>query len=322
MRHRRAFQFVLLLTVLTLAVLIAVLSMVRPVNAQATDTPTPTSTATATPEAYLTINQSLISCWTMDEQSGTRADSAGSNSLTDNNTVGYTAGKFGNAASFVSDNSEYLSKSSNESLKVNDVDASWAAWFYPGINGIALFFRSNSYYALWRVNNYFRFGYSAEVSISMTASIWYYVISWYDAENNQINAQIDGGTPVSNSYTITSPGEYEFDVGKNFSNYSTGYVDELAFWKKELSEFERAWLYESGTGKSCDQIIHPPTPTPTPTLTPTPGGERVVMLSSGDWVTVDRRIDYGQIAVVGTLALVAIIILVTAIIHFGEKWFN
>ena len=51
----------------------------------------------------------LVSWWNLDETSGTRADSVGSNHLTDVNTVGYAAGKIGNAASFVAANNETLS---------------------------------------------------------------------------------------------------------------------------------------------------------------------------------------------------------------------
>ena len=45
----------------------------------------------------------LVSYWALDETSGTRYDSHGSNDLTDNNTVGYTTGVQGNAADFIVD---------------------------------------------------------------------------------------------------------------------------------------------------------------------------------------------------------------------------
>jgi len=50
----------------------------------------------------------LVAWWSLDEASGNRADSHGGNTLTDNNTVGYAAGKVGNAADFESGDSEYL----------------------------------------------------------------------------------------------------------------------------------------------------------------------------------------------------------------------
>jgi hypothetical protein len=50
----------------------------------------------------------LVSWWNLDETSGTRYDSVGSNDLSDYNSVGYTTGKIGNAASCVAASSERL----------------------------------------------------------------------------------------------------------------------------------------------------------------------------------------------------------------------
>jgi hypothetical protein len=58
----------------------------------------------------------LVSWWNLDETSGTRADSHGSNDLTDVNTVGYTDGKIGNAASCITANVEYLQVTDNSSF--------------------------------------------------------------------------------------------------------------------------------------------------------------------------------------------------------------
>lgn len=60
-------------------------------------------------DAMTFASSSVLAYWTMDETSGTRADSAGSNDLTDNNTVVYRTGVLGNAADFTTANSEYLS---------------------------------------------------------------------------------------------------------------------------------------------------------------------------------------------------------------------
>ena len=52
----------------------------------------------------------IIAWWTLDETSGSRSDSHGTATLSDNNTVGYATGKQSNAASFVEANTEYLSR--------------------------------------------------------------------------------------------------------------------------------------------------------------------------------------------------------------------
>lgn len=64
----------------------------------------------------LPLTDHLVSYWKMEEASGNRADSVGSNTLVDNNTCGQRAGKLSNAVDFIRANSEYLSIATNASL--------------------------------------------------------------------------------------------------------------------------------------------------------------------------------------------------------------
>src|SRR3990167_7395409 len=73
----------------------------------------------------------LISWWSLDEASGQRNDSHGSNHLTDNNTVLSAAGKVGNAADFEKSNSEFLSIADNPNLSTGDIDFTIAIWVKP-----------------------------------------------------------------------------------------------------------------------------------------------------------------------------------------------
>ncbi len=57
----------------------------------------------------VTILDNIVSHFELEEASGTRADSHGSNDLTDNNTVTQATGKQGNAADFEASNNEFLS---------------------------------------------------------------------------------------------------------------------------------------------------------------------------------------------------------------------
>jgi len=70
----------------------------------------------------------LSAWWSLDETSGTRNDSHGSNHLTDNNTVGYTSGVKSNAATFIAANNESLSISDNAALSMGDISFSVCAW--------------------------------------------------------------------------------------------------------------------------------------------------------------------------------------------------
>ena len=78
---------------------------------------------------YLT--DGLVSCWDLDEASGTRYDAYGTNDLTDYNTVGQAAGVNGYAGSFISANSEYLAHSDNADLSTGNIDFTVMAWVYP-----------------------------------------------------------------------------------------------------------------------------------------------------------------------------------------------
>ena len=71
----------------------------------------------------------LIAWLPLNETSGTRFDAhTGGYDFTDNNTVGFAAGKVGNAASFVRGNAEYLS-STNSVFDLATVDYSILGWF-------------------------------------------------------------------------------------------------------------------------------------------------------------------------------------------------
>ena len=75
----------------------------------------------------MAVIDNLVSWWSLDETSGDRVDSHGSNDLTDTNTVLYAAGKQSNAADFETSNSESLLKSDTADLSFTS-DFSWAGW--------------------------------------------------------------------------------------------------------------------------------------------------------------------------------------------------
>lgn len=73
----------------------------------------------------------LVSYWKLDEASGTRVDSIGNNDLTDNNTVTSGTGQSGNAASFASANSEYLSITDAAQVGLETDEFTILAWNKP-----------------------------------------------------------------------------------------------------------------------------------------------------------------------------------------------
>ena len=74
------------------------------------------------------VTGNLVACWDFEESSGTRTDAAGSNDLTDNNTVTRDTGVVDYGAFFNSSNSESLSSASTSDLQAGDISFTWAAW--------------------------------------------------------------------------------------------------------------------------------------------------------------------------------------------------
>lgn len=309
--------------VAVLLVLVMLLIPVMAAQAQTTETPTATATATATatPTMSAPIAQDLISCWTMDEASGTRYDSAGSNDLTDNNTVGSVAGKFGNAASFIAGNNEYLSHTLNDDLDIGTKTWTLGLWVKSNTDsgkvfseGVILhFYKAYIWYWDWYSGSLMNYG--------VVPDSWNYIVLSRNYSNRDTTLQVNGNTRVVASLGNPQTSGYTWNFGKreySSASYFTGEIDEPSFWDRELTEGDRLWLYNAGSGRSCEDILAEPTPTPTAT----PSGSRKIELSSGDWATLERTVNYGDVALVGVIGLLLIVIVIFSIGYFGEKWFN
>ena len=84
----------------------------------------------------MALIDTLVSLWRLEEASGSRDDTWGSNNLTDNNTVGQAAGKLGDAADFNDAADEYLSLADNVSLDhTSGLTVTGWVWFDSFVNG-------------------------------------------------------------------------------------------------------------------------------------------------------------------------------------------
>lgn len=216
------------------------------------------------PPALLT---SLISYWKLNEASGTRLDSHLANHLTDNNTVTSATGKIGNAASFASASSEYLSIADNASLSVADEDFTIGAWVNMSAKASDRFFiakddNSSRDYGLYYSSGSDRFtfyvftpgGAYSEIRANNlgipAVSTWYYIVAWHDSVNNTLNIQVNNGTADSVAHSAGARDQSApFWIGRGGgSGYVDGLIDEVGFWKRVLTSSERALLYGSGSG--------------------------------------------------------------------------
>jgi type II secretory pathway pseudopilin PulG len=222
--------------------------------------------------ALVARSQGLVGWWRLDEESGTRNDSAGTNHLTDNNTVTQAAGKVGNAAQFTRTNSEYLSIADNPALSTGDIDFTICAWAYfdsigaglnrsiaakwgPGGNGEQL-----EYALIYAVTpNRLRFSVSnggapiysvAADSLGVPATnTWYFVCGWHDAFANTINIMVDNGSVDSTSHTVgVQDTTYAFAIGRTGEyngDYMDGRIDEVRIYKRVLTAAEIEAIYNA-----------------------------------------------------------------------------
>ncbi len=220
----------------------------------------------------MSLLTSLISYWKLDEASGSRADAHGSNTLTDNNTVGSATGKIGDAADFELSNSEYLSHASNSDLETGDIDWTFAAWV--NADSLSAGFQTilskdataaREYLIYYEDGSTNRFSVAVFVGVSTvvlradtlgaaSTGTWYYVVIWHDSTADTINIQVNNGAVDSSATggSLNAATAAEFRVGGRATIASLipwdGLIDEVGFWKRTLTTQERTDLYNAGVG--------------------------------------------------------------------------
>ena len=167
------------------------------------------------PSPYLT---DLVSWWSLDETSGTRVDSHGTNGLTDVNTTGYDTGVLARAARYVNASSEYLSHGRYiNSLSHGDKDFSYFTWIYlDNLSSSQLFLNkwassNNEIQALVDTSGYVQWYVSSDGTASSSVSsstfgalstgTWYMVMVNHDADDDTIGVSINAGTIDTTAYS-------------------------------------------------------------------------------------------------------------------------
>lgn len=209
----------------------------------------------------------LVAYWKLDETSGTRFDSAGTNHLTDNGSVGSTIGKQGNAASFSGSN--LLRITSNPVVQLNSGSYSIACWFRPGSDVSAfqnVLAKAGSgfptlEYNLSILSGNIRFvvgdgGGSLAwlVQRPIVANTWYFAAATFDGTTASLS--LNAGTPATQTLAaVPYVGTADFRIGARDDGvspaYFTGDVDEVGLWDRVLTDGtggDVALLYNSGAG--------------------------------------------------------------------------
>lgn len=222
----------------------------------------------------MALVDNLVSYWSLEEASGTRNDSHGTNHLTDNNTVASATGKVGSAADFEDANSESLSITDNASLSLTG-DMTVAVWINAetisgATNDICGKFKAPSNQISWLLIVRGSTGTISGLvsgdgtSFTMVDSVtmpwpgtWYFVVFQHDATANQIKIKVNNGSWSTASHsTNIFDGTAQFRIGARDdpSNYWDGLIDECAIWSRCLSDAEVTDLYNSGSGRDYSYV--------------------------------------------------------------------
>lgn len=234
----------------------------------------------ATDIANSSLATGLVSYWEMEETSGTRVDSHGSNDLTDNNTVLYAAGIQGNASDHEASLTEYLSiaDAAQTGLDITG-DITIVAWINRESDGsYALIGKSNfgqgasgRAYAILldtvggtahldvNISNG-----SSDVWKSTAATLntgtWYHIGMVYTASAGSVQFYVNGaaqGSALTGLPTSIGNDANPLVIGGAFDGASMSYkfdglIDEVGIWSRTLSSTEIGELYNSGSGIPYD----------------------------------------------------------------------
>lgn len=227
----------------------------------------------------MAITDNLRAAWKLDEASGNAADSSGNGyTLTNNNTVGFAAGKINNGADFGSSNTnKYFKISSTLGIATSD-DRSFNVWIKPtthtagsggqidifehGLNGGA-FIAAYLLGSPSRLNVYTDAGSppSGAYTVDLADGNWHMLTVTRVNSTRVIKAYIDGIEVIN--FTSGSVNVFNQDVlsvgmergGSLFPYF--GMQDEFSIWNRVITTDEISQLYNSGRANAYPQEDSP-----------------------------------------------------------------
>lgn len=211
----------------------------------------------------------LVSYWNLDEVSGQRNDSHGTNHLTDNNTVGsVNSGPAGTVASFVGANTESLTYSgavvdatadytivgwAKFASLTSDYGILWQLGGYGTHNGILL---ENEHSGFNRLFNDYGGG-SDSIDIGNNVNRWVMYVQKYVGSTNTAYHKALGAVANNDTWSAgqvnDQPATTTFYVGRRANagseTWLNSQVSSLGAWQRVLSDEEITALFNSGAGK-------------------------------------------------------------------------
>lgn len=215
----------------------------------------------------MALIDNLIAYWKLDEATGNKSDSHGSNTLTNNNSVSSVAGIINNASSFSSASSKYLS--GTKIGHTYGVPMSYNFWVnLPSTSEVGAFLEDSGNGG---ISNGFAVGVGSgtldgsgnhliipfwgvdwqETGVSIGTG--WHMITIIITASNKSNAYIDGTLVFTGTSTMGAFANSPFLIGRSeyvsaYRYLSNGYVDEVGVWNKALTSGEITSLYNAGSG--------------------------------------------------------------------------
>ncbi len=212
----------------------------------------------------------LIAYWSLDELSGTRFDTHGSNNLSDAGAVGNGTLVQGKAADFEVDGSGRLTIADNAALSFGDEDFSFAIWVKTETQAGSMRIigkwegGGNNEYLLYYDGGSDRFIFTVSNDGTATGAVTannlgavanatkYLIIPWHDSVANTLNIQVNNGTVDSQAYANGCNDNTSTFVLGGLAATGTydGLMDEGAVDGQVWTADEREWIYNSGNGRN------------------------------------------------------------------------
>ena len=212
----------------------------------------------------------LRAWYSFDESSGDAVDSSGrGNTLTNANNCPYQTGVIGNSVRTDSLTYAYLLGAQSEDTNWGDSTTTMCVWIkngcvstynyedYVGVYGEMRLYRN---YADLRFRLMITGGATAgDVTVSADFAdtlSYHFVVCKFRADDDSLFISVDGGA-WTRGVCSSSPIAYEIGSGYGMAlgRYSStlrgsAEFDNLGIWRRELTDDEIAWLYNSGAGRS------------------------------------------------------------------------
>jgi len=204
----------------------------------------------------------LVSWYKLDEESGPRSDTHGNNNLTDNNTVGYTAGKIGNAAVFVDASNESLT---GGPLTQDSGDFTFSFWSKVSTGGREYVFEEKSSGGVVKVlfsvdsNGIASFATYDTDATKVTHNLnygnttnWQLVVGLYDNTARKAGLSIGGGNITwdadSHAKDLQASSGGVAHIGGDGGRADMDGLDMFGAWNRLLTQDEIALLFNLGSG--------------------------------------------------------------------------